>query len=431
MANTTLSENQISEIAVFNGIRVYKIETNKFKTNSINIFFHDNLSRENASKNALLPAVLRRGSVNFPTIQDISLYLEELYGATFDCGVSKKGENQIIQFYLDFISDKYTNGKADLTNKAFDLLFEIITQPVTENGVFKREYMEQETKNLKELIESRVNDKVQYGVDKCLEVMCEDEPFGIFEYGNIEDLNKIDGEGLFQHYKYFLETLPVYVFISGDINKEQTNYIVDKLKSIKRGNIKTLPQVNVERHVSKVREVTEEMNVNQAKLSIGFRTNTAPNSEDYYKLMVYNSILGGGLHSKLFLNVREKNGMAYYVFSRLEKFKGLMVISGGIEISNRDRAYDVIMNQFEDMKKGIISDYEFESSLKSIETGIKSLKDSQLQVVDFNLSQIIAGTKDSPDDIINKVKKVTKQDVIDIAKRIEMDTVYLLTSKKQ
>lgn len=429
MANTILSENSMLEVASFNGIKVYQIKTKKFKTNSINIFFQDNLSRENASKNALLPAVLRRGSVNFPTIQDISLYLEELYGATFDCGVTKKGENQIIQFYMDFISDKYTNGEIDLAKKAFDLLFEIMTKPVTENGVFKKEYIDQEAKNLKELIESRVNDKVQYGVDKCLEVMCEKEPFSIFEYGNIEDINGIDANNLYEHYKYFLETLPVYVFISGDLKDEDIGYIIDRLKQIKRDSIKTIQPTKIECHVSKVREVTEEMNVNQAKLSIGFRTNIGPDSKDYYKLVVYNSILGGGLHSKLFQNVREKNGMAYYVFSRLEKFKGLMVISGGIEISNRDKAYDVIMQQLNDMKNGVISDYEFEASIKSIETGIKSLKDSQLQVVDFNLSQMIAGTKDSPDDIIEKVKKVTRQDVIDVSKSIEMDTVYFLTSK--
>lgn len=429
MTNTTLSDTKVQEVVSFNGIKIYQIKTAKFKTNSVNIFFHDILSRENASKNALLPAVLRRGSVKFPTIQDISLYLEELYGATFDCGVTKKGENQIVQFYLDFISDKYANGEADLTEKAFDLLFEIITNPVTENGVFKKEYVQQESKNLKELIESRVNDKVQYGVDKCLEVMCENEPFGIFEYGTFEDIDAINENNLFEHYKDFLETLPIYVFISGDINEEKTGYIIDKLKKINRRDIRNIQTTDVDRHVSKIKEVTEEMNVNQAKLSIGFRTNIKPNSENYYKLMLYNSILGGGIHSKLFQNVREKNGMAYYVFSRLEKFKGLMVISSGIEISNRDKAYDVIVKQLEDMKNGNISDYEFESSIKSIETGIKSLKDSQLQIVDFNLSQMIAGTKDSPDDIIEKVKKVTRQDVMDIAKYIEMDTVYFLTSK--
>jgi len=429
MTNTTLSENQVKEIASFNGINVYQIKTHKFKTNSINIFFQDNLCRETASKNALLPAVLRRGSVKFPTIKDISLHLENLYGAVFDCGITKKGENQIIQFYLDFISDKYANGETDLTNKAFDMLFEIITNPVLENGVFKKEYIEQEVRNLKELIESRLNDKVQYAVDQCLEVMCEQEPFGIFEYGNIDDINTLNESDLYEHYNYFLQTLPVYVFISGDIEDGKINYIIDKLKQIKRGAVKTIKALNVEKHVSEVREVTEHMDVNQAKLSVGFRTNTKPNSESYYKLLLYNSILGGGIHSKLFQNVREKNGMAYYVFSRLEKFKGLMIISGGIEINNKDKAYDVIIKQLEDMKNGNISDYEFESSIKSIETGINSLKDSQLQVVDFYLSQTIVGTKDSPDDIIEKVKKVTRQDVIDIAKDIEMDTLYFLTSK--
>jgi len=126
--------------------------------------------------------------------------------------------------------------------------------------------------------------------------------------------------------------------------------------------------------------------------------------------------------------VREKAGLAYYVFSRLEKFKGLMVISSGIEIGNRDKAMEIIKNQLEDIKNGNISDYEYEASIKSMETGIKSLKDSQLQVVDFYLSQHIIGTDDGPNDMIEKIKQVTKKDVVDIAGKIQLDTVYFLTS---
>ncbi|MFZ5989597.1 MAG: EF-P 5-aminopentanol modification-associated protein YfmF [Bacillota bacterium] len=429
MNSTLISESHVSEVASFNGIKVFQIKTRKFKTNSINIFFHDNLSRGNAAKNALLPAVLRRGCKSFPTIRDISLYLEELYGASFDCGVTKKGENQIIQFYMDYVSDKYANSDIDLTKKAFDLLYEIITDPIVENSGFKKEYVEQEAKNLKELIESRVNDKVQYAVDKCLEIMCKDEPFGIYDYGEVEDLKQIDAENLYKHFEYFLRTLPVYVFVSGDLTDEQINYIVDRFSKIKRDKVKSLDKSIIEDNVSEVRDITDRMNVNQGKLSLGFRTNTSPAGQDYYKLLVYNSILGGGLHSKLFQNVREKAGLAYYVFSRLEKFKGLMVISSGIEINNKDKAIDIIYKQMEDIKNGNISDYEYESSIKSIETGIKSLKDSQLQVVDFYLSQHIAGTGDDPDAIIERVKKVTKSDVVDISKRIKSDTIYFLTSK--
>ncbi|ABN52218.1 MAG TPA: insulinase family protein [Hungateiclostridium thermocellum] len=429
--DTVISENKVSEVASFNGIKIYTIKSKKFKTNSINIFFYDDLTRENATKNAMIPAVLRRGCEGYPTIRDISLYLEELYGSVFDCGVTKKGEHQIIQFYVEYISNKYAQPDIDLTKKNFDLLLNIITRPVLENNAFKKEYVEQEVQNLKELIESRVNDKMQYVIEKCLEEMCKDEPFGIYDYGSVEDLRGIDEKNLYEHYKYFLETLPVYVFISGDVDDEGIKYITDGLAKIKRGNVKSLAKTKVEVNTGEVRNIIERVSVNQGKLCLGFRTNTPPGSKDYYKLLVYNSILGGGLHSKLFQNVREKAGLAYYAFSRLEKFKGLMVVSCGIEIKNKDKALEIIYKQLDEIKNGNISDYEYEASIKSIETGIKSLKDSQLQIVDFYLSQYIAETDDTPDDVIENVKKVTKKDVVDIAERIKLDTVYFLTSKEE
>lgn len=428
MSEMMVSDNLLTEIASLNGIKVFQIKSQKFKTNSINIFFIDKLSRENAARNALLPAVLRRGCMSFPTIRDISLYLEELYGASFDCGVTKKGENQIIQFYLEYVSDKYTNSNTNLTQKAFDLLLEIITKPVVQNNGFCKEYVEQEKNNLKDLIESRVNDKMQYAVEKCLEVMCKDEPYSIYDYGDIEDLKGIDEHNLYEYYKSFMENLPIYVFISGSLQEEQVNYIKDGMSKIKRGNVKNISKTSVEKDIKEVRYITEKMNVNQGKLSLGFRTNIEPGHEDYYKLLVYNSILGGGLHSKLFQNVREKEGLAYYVFSRLEKFKGLMVISSGIDTNNKDKAIDVIEKQIEDIKNGNISVYEYESALKSIETGMESLKDSQLQVVDFYLSQYIVGTNDTPDALIQKVKKVSREDVVEVSDRIKLDTVYFLTS---
>lgn len=426
--STLLSENHVSQIASVNGIKIFQIKSNRFKTNSINIFFHDDLSKERATKNALLPAVLRRGCEGYPTNRDISLRLEELYGAVFDCGVTKKGESQVIQFYLEYVSDKYAKSGDNLTQKTFDLILKIITKPIIENNAFKAEYVEQESENLIELIEGRINDKVQYAVDKCLEEMCKDEPFGIYDYGSVEELQKINAQNLYEHYKYFLETLPVYVFIYGDLDDDKIKYIIDGLSAIKRGSVKTVGKTGIESKVGDVKNITERMNVTQGKLCMGFRTNISPDSKDYYKLMVYNSILGGGLHSKLFQNVREKAGLAYYVFSRLEKFKGLMVISSGIEIDNRDKAIEIIKKQLEDIKNGNISDYEYEASIKSMETGVKSLTDSQLQVVDFYLSQYIIGTDDGPNDIIEKVKQVTKQDVVDIADRIKLDTLYFLTS---
>jgi predicted Zn-dependent peptidase len=428
--NDTIVEEQVLKIDSFNGIDVYKIRAEKFKTNSINVFFQDNLSRENVTKNALVPAVLRRGSKNFNTFQDLALYLEELYGASFDCGISKKGEQQIVHFYMDHISDKYTGSDEKLFLKCFNLIFEIITQPVLEDGVFKKDYLEQEKENLKKIIEGRINDKMQYSVERCLEETCKGEPFQIYEYGFIEDLPSIESKELFDHYQMMLESFPMKVFVAGDIDDAALNSVIQKLKGLKRRSVKSITPPKIEKQVGEVKEITESLNITQGKLSLGLRTNTRPDDKAYYALMVCNSILGGGIHSKLFQNVREKESLAYYSFSRLEKFKGLMVISSGIEIQNRYKALNIILKQLEEMKKGNISDYEYESSIKSIKTGLESLKDSQIQMVDYFLSQTITGTNDTLNNLMEKIKKVTRQDIKDVAQRISLDTIYFLTSQQ-
>lgn len=427
MQNALIIE-KASKIASFNGIDIYRVPAGKFKTCSVNFFFQDNLNRDNATKNALLPAVMRRGSRNHPTFRDLMIKFEDLYGTSFDCGVTKKGERHIIQFYLEYLSDRYLPAGSDQFSNAFDALYEVITDPVLENGAFRQDYLDQEKDNLKKLIEGRVNDKMQYSVEKCLEEMCKNEPYGIYDYGYVSDLKSISAGELYKHYVEMLETFPLQVYLAGDIDDKNTKNVIEILSGMRRGAIRKLEQGITSRDPGTAANVVEKMSITQGKLSLGFRTNTSPDSPDYYALMVYNGLLGGGMHSKLFQNVREKASLAYYAFSRLDKFKGLMVISSGIEIKNRDQALEIMLQQLEEIKKGNISDYEFESTLKTIETSINSLKDSQMQMVDFYLSQTVAGTSDSFEDVARKVKKVTKQDIADISQKIKLEMIYFLTA---
>lgn len=423
-----LSAEQAVKAASFNGIDVYVIRSEKFKTSSIHFYFQDNLARENVTKNALLPAVLRRGSEDYPTSRDIAMRLEELYGASFDCGVSKKGERHLIHFYTEFLSKKYTPGNSDPFAAGFDLLYGIISKPVLENGRFSEKYLSQEKDKLRMLIESRVNNKMQYSVDRCLEEVCRTEPYSIYEYGFTGDLDPISAEELTNRYRVMLESYPLNVYLVGDITDRETEMVITGLSGLERKNLVQLRDGFTQKRRVEPRHVTEAMNVTQGKLCLGFRTNTAPGGSDFYNLMVYNSILGGGIHSKLFQNVREKASMAYYAYSRLERFKGLMVVSSGIETGNKDKALDIIQKQVEEIKKGAITEYEIEASAKSIETGIKSLADSQAGIVEFYLGQAVAGNADNFEDIIENVKKVTKEDVVRTADNIVLETIYFLTS---
>jgi Predicted Zn-dependent peptidases len=420
----------LSKLAEFNGIEIYHLEANKFKTNTINIFYLDNLSEDTATLNALLPAVLRRGSQNYRDLQQLSLYLEELYGATFDCGVAKKGEIHLLHFYNEFVADKFLGGSS-LFEKNFELMTEIIYNPALENGIFLEEYVEQEKKNLFERIESRLNDKQTYSVEKCFEEMCKGEPFALYEYGRSEDIGSINSKKLYDHYRTVIDTLPMKIFITGEISEQNKKLVIDYMSKLKRGQIKKLLDVDIHKDIKEVRDFEDRMNISQGKLSMGFRTNISAKDPVYSSLVVLNGILGGGIHSKLFQNVREKASLAYYAFSRLERFKGLMLISSGIEVTNKQKAFDIIMQQLQDIKNGNISDYEFDSTLKTSETGIKSLKDTQLYMVDYYLSQLITGTGDNFDTTIEKIKRVTKEDVVNASKNIELDLVYFLTSNNE
>ncbi len=425
----TQVEEKLCKLFEKNGIEVYNINSNRFKTNTINIFFQDNLNKDTVALNALFPSVLKRGCKGLPTIKEINLYLEKLYGAVFYCGIVKKGERQIIHFYFEYISDKYANDSERNFEKAFEFLMNIIFRPELKDGSFNEQYVEQEKKNLKMIVEGRINDKVQYSMERCYELMCKDEPFGLYEYGTVEQIDEITNDKLYDHYKKKVASLPAEIFITGEIDEKDVAFVKEKLSLVERSIPQKLNSSIILKCVKDVKEYEDKMDVNQAKLCMGFRTHVQPADNDYYALMVFNGILGEGTHSKLFQNVREKAGLAYYVYAGLEKFKGLMVIASGIDINNKNTAQEIIMKQLDEIRSGNITEYEYEATLKSIKTGIMSLKDSQLYVVDFYLSQLINGTHDTMETLIEKINRVTVDDIIKVADKVQLDTVYFLTSE--
>lgn len=419
---------QIIRLVQKDGISIFHVKSEKFKTVRIDIFILDPLSGEKATLNALVPYVLRRGCSRYPTQQALALKLEDLYGAGIEVGVGRKGEYQLIHISAGFVSDMYTVDGANLFEEAGGLLFEILTDPVTEKGLFKNDYFEQERENLIQRIRSRVNNKMYYALQRCMEEMCAGEPFAVYEDGDEKIAGSLTNEELMARYRELIAQNPVYVYISGNVRDSELKKFIEKFDSIDRKNIISLPKIQVKKEVKEVRRIEEPMDVSQGKLCIGFRTQIEAGDPEYYPLVIYNGILGGGVQSKLFQNVREKESLAYSAFSSIEKFKGLLVACSGIEISAREKAERVIMEQFKAIENGDISDYEIDATKKSYKTGLKSMQDSQGAMVDFYLSQHLSGENDSVDSFIEKLMAVTKDDVVRVSRNITQDTVYFLTS---
>jgi predicted Zn-dependent peptidase len=412
---------------ITDGINLYVKNIDKFKTISINTYIHNNLGKD-ATRFALIPSILRRGTKKIKTYKDISKFLEGLYGATLSSAVYKRGERHIQQYKLELAEEKYIN--EDILNVGANFLKEFLFNPLIVDNGFEKAYVNQEKEIQKNRIESRINEKTKYAVDRCIEEMCKGENYSIYELGSVENLNEIDEKNLYRYYCKCMNTLPIDIYVVGHVEPDYVIQLFYKHFNVEREKILSIPETAIKKSVEKVKYVTDKLDVTQGKLTLGFRTNISPNEKAYYPLLLYSGILGGGPFSKLFMNVREKSSLAYYASTRLERFKGLMLIMSGIEIDNYQKTLDLILQQVEEMKRGNISNYEFDSTLKAARTSMNAIKDSATQLSDFYMSQNIAHSNDDIEDFINKIEKVTIDDVVRVSENIKLDTVYFMTGKK-
>ena len=410
------------------GIKLHTINTDKFKTNLIAVFLTTKLDRKTVTSNALISAILRRGSKTMPTQEEISMQMEEMYGASFDCGLDKTGDNQVLKFYVETLNDNFLpQGGENLLKISVEKLLDIVFNPITENGKFKQEYVEQEKSNLKQRIEGKIDNKARYALDRCIEEMYQDKPFGLYKFGYVEDLENIDESNLYEAYKKLIETCKIDIFISGKINQNIEEEI------LKNENIMNLEQRTPDYVVSNnnIKEkkqentVTESMDVTQGKLVLGLDVNI-DNEYLKYDVLVYNSILGGSANSKMFQNVREKAHLAYVASSSYLRYKNNIFINCGIEISNYEKAVELIKKQIDDMKKGDFTEEEIENAKKGIIATIKTIEDEQDTEITYYLGQELTNHIISVKEYMDRIQKVTKQNVVDIANKISINTIYFL-----
>ena len=412
-----------------NGINLFVHPTKKFKTILVQLVFHRQLREEDVTASALLPSVLERGSVKYPTRRDLAQRLEELYGTEFTADVAKKGERQFVIFSLDLVHDQYLPGESRLLRQALEILGDIVLNPLVDKDSFKDDFVRQEKEQHEKVIKGLINDKMAYSMDRCLQAMCKDEPFGVFKYGTVERLQEIDAASLYQFYQRFLAESPVDLHIIGDVDVAAVASLAEDVFAFSRGKEDTVPATEVVKEVDEVRYVREELDVNQGKLVLGFRTGLSYADDDYFPLLVYNGILGAFPHSKLFQNVREKASLAYYAYSRLEKHKGLMVISSGIEVKDYDQALDIIRKQIDDMMEADFSQEVFDNTIIGLRNQFLVEEDSAGLVVNRALDGMLAGRHENTKELVKRLNAVTRDDVARVAKQINLDTVYFLTQK--
>jgi len=415
----------IKEIA--DGVRLCSLKTSQFKTGKITITMALPLD-ENVSANAVVPHILHRSCRDYPDYSALNGKLAELYGAVLMANVSKHGEAQLLSISLTSIDDRFSLTDESIAKECAQLLTKLIFEPKLTNECFEEADVEREKRLLIEKMESEMDNKNVYAQQRCEQVMCENEAFGIPKYGTKEKISALTPSDIYDAWQRTLKTAVILITVisSGETDGIEQSFAMG-FSGIKRSPVK--PKTVFIKSANAPRRVSEEQSVKQGKLVLGFRAGMENADDKKYDLYVATDIFGGGTYSKLFSNVREKMSLCYYCQATLQRQKGVIFVRSGIETENEKKATDEILRQLELIKQGNVSEDEFNASILAVCDRINGYNDSPETISAWYFSQILEDEIQTPEYYFEKYKSVTLDGVINAAKGITLDTVFMLSSK--
>lgn len=405
------------------------VETTKFKSAFLSISLKTPLHEETATQNALLPWVLRRGTQTYRDMEQLSAALDDLYGGSIEPVVRKRGETQSVGLVASFLDDAYTLDQSALLEDAVALMGEIMLNPLTEDGVFSDGYVSSEKQNLTQKIKGMMNNKRQYAVSQLTKLMCSDEAYGVERLGSQERVEEITPDSLWKRYQTLLETSEIEIYHCGSAPHARVEQAVKQLltKLPKRGEVVDCP---CEIRITAPEEPnfhSQPMDVTQGKLVMGYRTGGVTVwEEDYPALVLANAIFGGTSMSKLFMNVRERLSLCYYASASIDRQKGIMLVSSGIEFEKFDQAKSEITAQLQSVQQGDITSDELEGARRIVVDSLRTTADSQDRLEDYWHGQSVIGMDADVTELISALERATKQQVVDVAQKIKLDTIYFL-----
>lgn len=415
------------------GVELAVNQTDKFKTGLLGVTLTIPLSADTATAGALIPEVLGRGSRNYPDMEKLSAAADALYGASLGPVVRQRGESQCVSFLCSFIDDRYALDGSAVLEPAAKLMGEALLDPTLQDGVFRRDYVESEGANLADRIQARVNDKRSWAVFRLIQEMCAGEAYAVDKLGDAERAQTMTPDELWAAYRSLLSGAKVNFYYGGGAQPERVEDAVRRAFAplLVGRDAPVRCQVIAEPRNS-VRTVTDAMDVTQGKLAMGFRTGgITVESGDYPALLVCNTLFGAGANSRLFLNVREKMSLCYYASSALDKLKGLMVVSSGVEFAQFDRAQEAILEQLDEVRRGRFSDEELNAAIRTVSSDLRGRQDSQGQMEDDRLTGLLFHCAAGEGEILaQEVERVTADQVAEAAQKLKLDTIYRLTGKE-
>ena len=413
------------------GVTLVSVPVNRFKTNEIAVCLAAPLCEEEVSANALLIGLLSRKSKAYPDMKALNKKLSTLYGASVLSSVSKLGEYQVLKLGITCLDDRFSLDSSSISYECTELLLSLLFEPrLDENGRFYNEDIEEEKRILLEKISSEENEKRAYALRQAESVMFKDEPYGIYKYGSPKQIKALTADDVYDAWRRLLCSARMMVSVVGNTDADKTQALISSYLSKTQRKFDGVKSAVFVPEAKEVKNETERIDVKQGKLVLGFRVNVKPDDAMTGAMRVFCDVFGGGPYSKLFANVREKMSLCYYCSARYNRLKSCIMIQCGCEEDSMDKAVNEILAQLEEIKKGSF-DEEFNSSKMALCDAYASVKDSPDVIESWYEIQLLDEKIKEPQDVLNEISVVTKEQVQECAHLISLDTVYRLTALKE
>lgn len=411
------------------GVRLRVVSTDKFKTSCFSASFVLPLSLEEASLNALIPSVLRRGTKNYPDMTRLTSALDNLFGARVEPAVRKFGNVQTSGIICDLINSKCVTDGDKILGDTLSLALEVLLSPCVSGDGFVKEYVESEKENLIDYLNGEINEKLSYAYTEAIAALYNDTGFGVNEDGAVEKIAEITPKSLYEHYKKVYLYAPLELFFCGDATFEEIEACVKPiLAELPREYDNFTALSKPEKPAEK--EICVQLDVQQANLLIGLYTPTRAGSTDQPAVQVLSTILGGGTASKLFTHVREEKSLCYYTGAKYDKYLQTVFMYSGVDPKRVEEARGEMLKQFMACQDGNITETELEIAKKAIIDSFKTNGDSAFGLEAYWLSESVMGLSRELDFRIARIMAVTIDDVIRAAGQLANCMTYVLTGKE-
>ncbi|MDR0922084.1 MAG: insulinase family protein [Lactobacillales bacterium] len=415
------------------GVTLTVIPTEKFKTVRVLIRFSTMLEEETVTKRTLLSSLLETNSKNYPVQTDISEKLAEMYGTSFNIYVGRKGNHHWLSLAMNFVNDKYLNDENEnVLDEAIRFIEEILFSPNIQGGKFHEETFQREKENLKQYMDSVKEDKQYYASLALNKLFFRDSAVqGMPSFGKSEYLEKETSQSLASYYRQVLTQDDVDILVIGDVEEKEIAEKFSKLPFVDRlaplGNIFYTPTEN-----NVINQRVEREHLAQSKLNLAYRLPIRYDSPRYFALQVFNGLFGGFAHSKLFMNIREKESMAYYASSSFDSFRGLLTVQTGIDAKNEKRVLHMIHEELENIRLGNITKDEMEQTKAMLKNSYLLGLDNANSLIEKQfIEELIPKSSYSQEEWMKLIDFVTKEQVMKIAEEVELQAIFFLEGTEE